>query len=144
MLGDATMLTIMLRDTNQTSLLGHIGRELASSIEEVEGRLIDLENDFCKELDILAKRRAELCRLQDAAFCRAIDKDRENRRVIGLALVEQLKELLSVEKTISDKNIANASGMKAEQTEDNKWELHRRRQYKNYSANTLGYSCPNH
>lgn len=117
MLGDATMLTIMLRDTIQTSLLEHIRRELASSIEEVEGRLIILENDLCKELDILAKRRAELSRLQDAAVLRAIDKDRENRRVIGLALGEELKELCSVEKNIPEKHSVNTSGMKAELSE---------------------------
>lgn len=63
MLGNAIMLTVMLKDTIQTSLLDHIRRELASSIKVLEGRLLILEKDLCKELDILAKRRAELDRL---------------------------------------------------------------------------------
>lgn len=63
MLEDAIMLTVMLRDTIQTSLLEHIRRELASSIEELEGCLVILEKDLCKEMDILAKWRAELGRL---------------------------------------------------------------------------------
>lgn len=118
MLGDAIMLTRMLRDTIQTGLLEHICRELASSIEEVEGRSVALENDLCKEPEILAQRRAELSRLQDAAIYRAMDQDRENRRVIGLASGEELKGLCSVEKTIPDKHIVNTNGAKAGILED--------------------------
>lgn len=118
MLGDAIMLTIMLRDTVRTSLLEHISRELASSIEEVEGRLVILENSLLEELDILAKRRAELTRLQDAAIHRIIDNDRENRRVIGLALGKELKELCSVDQTILDKHIVNTNGIKPELSEE--------------------------
>lgn len=114
MLGDAIMLTVMLRDTIRTSLLEHISRELASSIEQVESRLVILEKDLTRELDILAKRRAELGRLQDAAIYRAMDNDRENRRVIGLALGEGLKGLYSVEETLPDKHIVNTNGIKAE------------------------------
>lgn len=113
MLGDAIMLTIMLRDTIRRSLLEHIGRELTSSIEEVEGRLVNLEKDLTKELDILAKRRAELSRLADAAIHRAIDNDRENRRVIGLALGKELNGFFSMEETIPDGHTANKNGIKA-------------------------------
>lgn len=46
MLGDAIMLTVMLKDTIQTSLLEHIRQQLASSIEELESRLVILEKKF--------------------------------------------------------------------------------------------------
>lgn len=93
MVGDALMQTKMLRDPTRTSLLEHIRQELASSIKEVEGRSVILEKDLSKELDLLAKRRAELSRLQDAAIHRIIYLDRQNRRIIGLALGEGLREL---------------------------------------------------
>lgn len=112
------MLTIMLRDTIRTSLLEHISRELASSIEEVGGRLVILEKGLIKELDIFAKRRADLGRLQDAVIYRAMNNDRENRRVIGLALGEELKELFSVEETIPDKHIVNTNEIKVELSEE--------------------------
>lgn len=112
------MLTVMLKDTIQTNLLEHIRRELASSIEELEGHLLILEKDLCKELDIFAKRRAELGKLQDAAIHRAFNDDCKNRRVVGLALEKELKELCSVENPISDKHIVNTNRTKAELLED--------------------------
>lgn len=118
MLGDAIMLTIMLRDTIRTSLLEHIRRELASSIGEVERRLISLEKDLSKELDIIAKRQAELGRLQDAAILRIIDNDRENRRVIGLALGKDLNELFSVDQSTPDKNVVKTDVIKAKQSDE--------------------------
>lgn len=104
MVGDAIMMTKMLRDPTRTSLLEHIRQELASSIKEIEGRLVILEKALSKELDLLAKRRAELSRLQDAAIHRIIDLDRQNRRVIGLALGEGLRELYSADQTRPEKH----------------------------------------
>lgn len=124
MVGDAIMLTKMLRDPTRTSLLEHIRQELASSIKEVEGRLVILEKDLSKEIDLLAKRRAELSRLQDAAIHRIIDLDRQNRRVIGLALGEGLKELYSADQTRPEKHALNADGMEEEElSEEITWEI---------------------
>ena len=108
----------MLKDTTRTSLLERISQELASSIEEVEGRLIILEKDLSEELDLLAKRRAELDRLQDEAIYRIIHHNRENRRVIGLALGEWLKDLCSVNQTRSEKYVLSADGMKVDLSEE--------------------------
>lgn len=113
MLGDAIVLTIMLKDTIPTSLLENLRRELASSIEEIEKRLAILGKTLSEELDIIAKRRAELGSLQDAAVHRIIDKDRENRRVIGLALGKELNELFSVDQTIPDEHIVDTNEIKA-------------------------------
>lgn len=107
------MLTIMLRDTIRTSLLEHISQELALSIEEVEGRLFNLEEDLTRELDIIAKRQAEFGRLADAAIYRTIDNDRENRKVIGLALAEGMNELCSGEETIHNKHVVNRNGIES-------------------------------
>lgn len=118
MIGDAHLLTTMLKDTTRTSLLERISQELASSIEEVEGRLVILEKDLSEELDLLAKRRAELDRLQDEAIHRIIHHNRENSRVIGLALGEGLKDLCSVNQTRSEKYVLSADGMKVDLSEE--------------------------
>lgn len=118
MVGDALMMSKMLKDPTRTSLLEHIRQELASSIREVEGRLVILEKDLSEELDLLAKRRAELSRIKEAAIHRIIDLDRQNRRVIGLALGEMLRELCSVDQTRPEKHALNADGMEEELSEE--------------------------
>lgn len=118
MIGDALMLTTMLRAPTQTSLLEHIGQELSSSIKQVEGRLVVLEKSLSEELDELANRRAELDRLQEAAIRRIIEHDRENRRVIGLALDEDLGKLSAMDQLSPGKHISISNVVKVGLSEE--------------------------
>lgn len=119
MIGDALILTTMLRDTTRTTLLEQISQELESSIKEVEGRLVLLEKNLSEDLDLLTKRRAELDRLQDEAILRMIDHDRENRRVIGLVLEEGLNKLCSKDQTSPGKYSFNSNWVKVEASKEN-------------------------
>lgn len=56
--------------------------------------------------------------MQDAAIHRIIDLDRQNRRVIGLALGEGLRELCSADQTRPEKHASNADGMEEEPSEE--------------------------
>ncbi|KAI9782819.1 MAG: hypothetical protein M1839_004570 [Geoglossum umbratile] len=91
MIADAVALTETLKDTERAGYLGAMGRKVALRIEEAEQNTTILENRLMEELADIAKRRAELDKLEELAISTMVNEDRDSKAAIGLALCEDFQ-----------------------------------------------------
>ncbi|KAI9780313.1 MAG: hypothetical protein M1816_003106 [Peltula sp. TS41687] len=89
LLESALTLTKALNDTDRSSRIRTIIDELGSSIDDVTRNKHLLENKLLDELQVLAKRRAELDQLERVAVENMVKTDRDHLAVVG-SLLEDL------------------------------------------------------
>lgn len=86
LLESAITLTKTLNDTERSSRIGTIRDELKSSIDDVTRNKHLLENKLLDELQVLAKRRAELDHLERVAVENMVKSDRDHLAAVGSTL----------------------------------------------------------